>query len=137
MTAPTTSANASTVASSGRTIIDALLSGDKWGGALGNGTNALTISYSFPWKNGLSAVFLGPAGISYSSNGEQTATQHFGLNNTQQIAAINALVAWSNVANVNFQLVTETTTNVGDVRFAFSSATSLSKVWGYAWGPDS
>lgn len=137
MTAPTTSASASSVASSGTTTIDALLSGDKWGGALGNGTTALTISYSFPWKNGLNAVFSGPSGGSYSSNGEQTATQHFGLNNTQQIAAINALTAWSNVANVSFQLLTETSTNVGDIRFAFSSAASLSGVWGYAWGPDS
>lgn len=45
--------------------------------------------------------------------------------------------AWSSVANLQFTEVSETATNVGDVRFAFSSATSLGNSWGYAWQPDS
>jgi Ca2+-binding RTX toxin-like protein len=137
MTSPNSSAASSTVSSSGKVYIDALLDGDKWGGAIVNGGSALTISYSFPWSNGSTAIFSGPDGAAYSSNGEQTATQHFKLNATQQAAATNALLTWSNVANINFQLVTETSTNVGDIRFAFSSAASLSNIWGYAWGPNS
>jgi serralysin len=135
MTAPTSSAYASTVPKSGTNNIDALLSGEKWGYALSSNSTPLTISYSFPWINGLSAVFSAPAGAEYSTDGEQNATFRFGLNNTQQTAATLALTAWSNVANINFQLVSETTTNVGDIRFAFSSASSLSEAWGYASYP--
>ena len=130
MTAPNSSANASSVPNSGTKNIDALLSGDKWGYVLSTNSAPLTISYSFPWINGLTAVFSGPAGASYSSDGEQNATQRFGLNTKQQTAATLALTAWSNVANINFQLVSETTTNVGDIRLALSSATSLGDAWG-------
>jgi len=137
MTAPTTSAYATTVPKSGTTNIDALLSGDKWGYALSSNASPITISYSFPWINGLTAVFSAPAGAAYSNDGEQNATQHSGLNTTQQTAATLALTAWSNVANINFQLVSETTTNVGDIRFAFSSAAKLDKWWGYASYPSS
>jgi|LauGreDrversion4_1035100.scaffolds.fasta_scaffold03852_1 serralysin len=136
MTAPTTSAYASTVPKSGTTNIDALLSGEKWGYALISNSSPLTISYSFPWINGLSAVFSAPAGAAYSTDGEEKATFHFGLNTTQQTAATLALTAWSNVANINFQAVSETSSNVGDIRFAFSSASSLSKAWGYASYPN-
>ena len=136
MTAPTNSAYATTVPKSGTTNIDALLSGDKWGYALSSNAAPLTISYSFPWINGLSAVFSAPAGAPYSLDYEQDAPLHFGLNTTQQTAATLALTAWSNVANINFQLVSETTTNVGDIRFAFSSASRLSKAWGYASYPN-
>ncbi len=137
MTSPTTSAAASSITKSGVTYIDALLSGDKWGNALNSNTAPLTISYSFPWINGLSAVFSAPAGAPYSPDGEPDAAQRFGLNTTQQTAATLALTAWSNVANINFQLVSETTTNVGDIRFAFSSAANLTKWWGYASYPSS
>lgn len=135
MTAPTTSAYTSTVLNSGMINIDALLGGDKWGYALNGSSNPLTISYSFPWINGLSAVFSSPNGGLYSRYGEENAAQHFGFNSTQQNAASLALSAWSNVANINFQLISETSTNVGDIRFAFSSASSLSEVWGYAGYP--
>lgn len=135
MVAPTNSAYASTVPKSGTTNIDALLGGLKWGYALSNTSTPLTISYSFPWTNGLTAVFSAPAGDPYSPNDEQNATQRFGLNPAQQTATTIALDTWSNVANVNFQLVSETTTNVGDIRFAFSSVSSLSNSWGYAYLP--
>jgi hypothetical protein len=136
MTAPTTSAYATTVSKSGTTNIDALLSGYKWGYALNTNSSTLTISYSFPWINGLSAVFSGPAGAPYSLDYEQDAPQHFGLNTKQQTAATLALTAWSNVANINFKLVSETSTNVGDIRIAFTSASSISKAWGYASYPN-
>ena len=135
MTAPTTSAYATTVPKSGTTNIDALLSGDKWGYALSSNAAPLTISYSFPWINGLIAVFSAPDGAPYSSDYEQNAAQHFGLNTAQQTAATLALTAWSNVANINFQAVSETSSNVGDIRFAFSSASKLSQFWGYASYP--
>ena len=130
MTAPDKSAYSSTMPKSGTNNIDSLLGGYKWGYALSNTSTPLTISYSFPWINGLTAVFSGPGGSRYSSLDEQLSG--FGLNATQQTAATLALSAWSNVANVDFQLVSETTTNVGDVRFAFSSPSSMSGYWGWA-----
>lgn len=137
MSTPTTSAYATTVPKSGVTYIDVLLGGQKWGYALDSNSLPLTITYSFPWINGLSAVFSAPAGASYSSSGEPDASQRFGLNTTQQMAATLALTAWSDVANIKFSSISETTTNVGDIRFAFSSATSLAKWWGYANYPNS
>ena len=132
MPSPSGASVTSNIADSGIKNIDALLSGYKWGGGLGVAAN---VSYSFPWINGLAAIFSGPNGTNYSSNNEQTASQHFGLNSTEQAAAIAALTAWSNVANINFQRVTESDTSVGDIRFAFSSASSLNSWWGYASFP--
>lgn len=135
MPSPSNTSPTSFVRNSGNIIIDALLDGEKWGSSYG-GYTKLNISYSFPWVNSSTAVFMGPDGRDYSPNGEQNATYRFGLNNTQQVAANLALAAWSNVANINFQFLQETSTNVGDIRFAFTSASSISDVWGYAWTPD-
>jgi len=138
MTAPNTSSITSKVSNSGSTNIDALLSGVKWGNA-NNSLTPLNISYSFPWINGLSAVFTGPDGKPYRSDAttdESLAASHYGLNSNQQTAAVLALTAWSNVANLTFQYVTETATNVGDVRFAFTSAIPTG-VWGHSYDPSS
>lgn len=137
MPAPTTSFPTSTVPNSGVTNIDALLAGVKWGNSGNENTSPLLISYSFPWINGLNAVFSGPAGAAYSTNGEQNATQRFGLSTAQQTAATLALNAWSDVANIKFKIQSETSTNVGDIRFAFTSASSISDAWGYAHYPNS
>ena len=139
MTSPTTSGSASIVPNSGVKNIDALLSGDQWGLALGGKSGTTYVSYSFPWINGLSAVFSGPNGGPYDTDpkkDESLASQHFGLNAVQQQAAKNALIAWSNVANISFQYLTETSTNVGDIRFAFSSQVGA-KAWGHASYPSS
>jgi serralysin len=135
MTSPTNSATASYVPNSGTKNIDSLLGGFQWGSFLGGKAGTTSISYSFPWINGNSAVFSGLNGGSYSTKAEPEATQHFGLNVTQQEAAITALTAWSNVANISFSPVNETSANVGDIRIAFSSAASLDGWWGYASYP--
>lgn len=137
MPAPTTSSPTSTVPNSGVTNIDALLAGVKWGNSGNKNINPLIISYSFPWINGLNAVFSAPAGAAYSKDGEQNATQRFGLSTAQQTAATLALNAWSDVANIKFEIQSETSTNVGDIRFAFTSASSISDAWGYASYPNS
>lgn len=131
MTAPTTSASTSTVPKSGVTNIDALLSGEKWGGSVGSAAN---LSYSFPWQNGLSAFFAGYNGQLYSSLAENSATQHFGFNSIQVASAISALNAWANVSNIQLSQVTESSTNVGDIRFAFTSATDKVSTGELAWG---
>jgi len=131
MTSPSTSSAFSAVSDSGVVATDALLSGFKWGS---DGTNA-NVSYSFPWLNGASAVFMGLKGASYSSFGEDSAIYHFALNALQQQAATKALQAWASVARVQFTAVEETPNDVGDIRFAFSSASSLKGSWGYSFYP--
>jgi Ca2+-binding RTX toxin-like protein len=134
MTSPLTSAATSYVANSGTTNIDALLSGYKWGASVGS---SAILSYSFPWINGSSSVFSGPNGQPYDTKlDESTAEYHFGLNTIQQAAATAAINAWASVANISFSYVSETATNVGDIRFAFTSAVS-SGSWGHTSFPSS
>jgi serralysin len=124
----------------GYQTIDALLpeNARKWGSTLGTGAS---VSFSFAWINGVSAVYSGPNGQDYSSLNEPSATYHFGLNASQQAAARQALTAWASVANIYFNEVQETSTQVGDIRFAWTSATdttsSGSKAWGWANYPSS
>ena len=111
--------------------IAALLARVKWGGAAGLGAS---VSYSFPWLDGAAAVFSGYNGAPYSSTGENAATYHFGLTAVQQAAARGALAQWSDVANLSFQEVADTSTNVGDIRFAWTSASQTVFGGGTAWG---
>jgi Ca2+-binding RTX toxin-like protein len=138
MTSPTSSANASSVPNSGTKNIDALLSGDKWGASVGT---SVVLSYSFPWQNGLEATFAGYNGQPYSSLNEHSATQHFGFSASQITAAVNAINVWTNVAKITLTQIAETSTNVGDLRFAFTSAidktSTLETAWGWASYPDS
>jgi hypothetical protein len=116
--------------------LDALNSGSKWGGSVVSSGSSASLSYSFPWANGAAATFAGYNGAAYSLNGEQTASSHFGLNNLQQNAASAALQTWANVANTTFTQVSDTSTNVGDIRFAFTSAKSVQGSWAYASFPN-
>ena len=132
MTSPTSSGSTSSVGQTTSLNINALLSGDKWGGVVGTG---VTLTYSFPWTSLGSATFSGHNGIGdYSSLNEQNATYHYGLNTTQQAAARSALQSWANVANIVFSEVAETSSNVGDIRFAWTSATDFTSTGGQAWG---
>lgn len=131
MTSPNTSSATSEFQLSFNPNIDALLdeTHEKWGGALGSGAN---LSFSFPWLNGKLAWWQSP---SYSTDNEPGATQHFGFNAVQVSAARSALQAWADVANLQFTELSESSTNVGDFRFAFSSAVP-SSAWGWASYPN-
>lgn len=113
---------------SGDTTIDSLLNENhvKWDGALGTGAN---LTFSFPWINDKPAYF-----ASYYSN-EPSADERFGFNTAQIDAARNALEAWANVANLRFREVSDTSTNVGDFRFAFTSALP-DDTWGWSTYPN-
>jgi len=135
MTSPSTSSRSTSTINSSNLDINALLVGTKWGGATGTGAS---ISYSFPWLNGSSAVFSGPNGTNYSTVNEQNSSLHFGLTDIEQSAAINALQAWANVANLNLNQVADNSSTVGDIRFAFTNASTMTaSVWGYASQPNS
>jgi len=133
-TTPATSWTASVVVDSSDVNINALNSGNKWGGPVGSGT---FLSFSFPWLNGASAWFSGYGGQPYSNKGEWTAPYRSGLSTIQQAAATQALETWSNVANITFARVQDTESTVGDIRFAFSSAEGLSNWWGWSRYPNS
>jgi len=128
-----TSGPVSSVADTGTLTLDALIGGDKWGGAVGTGVT--TVSYSFPWPTqGSTAYWYQDSNANYSPDNEPSATRHYGLNSTQINAAKAALKAWSDVANIQFQQVADTSSNVGDIRFAWSSAVPAG-FWGYTYYP--
>ncbi len=137
MTSPTTAARASSITLSLDLHIDSLLGDSKWGGVTGTGA---ALAFSFPWTTSSTAIFAGYNGATYSLLNEPQATYHYGLNAVQQSAVRDALAQWSAVANVSFSEVAETTTNVGDLRFAWTSASqptiSGSAAWGWASYPD-
>lgn len=139
MPSPSSSSSITNVSLTYSQNIDALLNGSKWGGVAGTGA---ILAYSFPWASGGNATFSGHNGVgNYSSLNEQNATYHYALNATQQAAARAALQTWANVADIGFQEIGDTATNVGDIRFAFTSAPKLTstgeQAWGWASYPDS
>ena len=125
-----TSSATTTFSLSGVSTIDSLLDEThlKWST---NSVSGVALTCSFPWINGASAYWQ----PNYSSSSEPQAATHLGLNATQLSAAINALQAWANVAKVSFIQVADTATNVGDFRFAFSSA--VNGAWGWCYYPGS
>lgn len=133
MPSPTTSSITTSVRQSATLNIDALLSGTRWGGGTGTG---VTITYSFPWSNGGTANFSGANGFGdYSQLNEHNSAFRYGLNATEQAAARNVLLAWSSVANITFSEVDESSSNVGDVRFAWTSEPNQN-AWGWAYAPN-
>ncbi|MEI6213686.1 MAG: M10 family metallopeptidase [Desulfuromonadales bacterium] len=136
MPLPNASSNATKVSDSGSLKVDALVEGHKWGGTQGNG---VTLTFSFPYVSG-GAVFLGSGGQGdYSKLNENLATYHYGLDATEQAAVRSVLQTWGSVANIKFQEVSDTAAAVGDIRVAFTSATSSSgstSTWGWAYAPN-
>ncbi len=136
MTSPLVSAPAISPPPSSEQTINALLSGTQWGAATGKG---VVLSYSFPWVSG-NAWFYGDLGYSYSDLNEHTATYHYALTQPQQAAFRSALQLWSDVANIKFMEISETSYNVGDLRIAWTSASNAfsdgSEPWGWGYYPD-
>jgi serralysin len=103
---PTGSSASSTFGPSGINRIDALRYGVKWGSG-GAGTPA-SLDHSFP---GYSAPWEMYYGYGEPDNGFRP------LSAQQQSAANKALQLWSDVANISFHQITESASNVGDIRF--------------------
>lgn len=99
--------------------------GIKWGGGLGTG---VTLTYSFP---GLNASHISPYGDwSTPSEWDGLLTMSTG----EKALVRNALAAWSNVANITFKEVTDTSTTVGEIRIAKSSTLSADE-YAHAYYP--
>lgn len=98
--------------------------GLKWG-TDGAGTSA-HLTYSFPKAN---AAWL-------SNYADQEPFQNFQpFTAAQQTAAKKALDLWAEVANITFEQITETSTNVGEIRFGNSAAVTNSDFVAWAYGP--
>lgn len=108
---------------SGASQVDALLYGQQWS----SDAPPLTLTYSFPWKNGQAAAW---DRSDYSELREPDSG--YDLTVQQQDAVRQALDTWASVANIRFVEVAETSTSVGDLRFAWTQKSdSRSAAWAY------
>jgi serralysin len=111
--------------------INSLISGTKWGSG-GVGTSA-TITYSFPISS--SSLYWSS---DYTLDPTSELSQGFrSLTTTEQATFTSAIQAWTSVANITItKLTSETTSNVGDIRVAYTSAGSMdSATLAYAYTP--
>ena len=123
----------SAVPLSGNSLTDSLLEGSKWGGALGAGA---TVSYSFPsWGSSWSTSPVTGYGPSSNTDREPWSPSFSPFSAAQISAAGSALQAWSNVANITFISSVDTSSEVGDIRFAGTSTTELSGFAAFAYNP--
>lgn len=100
---------------------DSLLGGDLWSGEAGSG-GATVISYSFPgddsvWSTGRVHGY----GPNVRDEAEPWSSDFAPLDTQQRNAVRDALATWSDVANITFQEVSDTSDTVGTLRFAFTS----------------
>jgi serralysin len=125
-------------APTGDALVNSLLHGSKWGGAIGTAAN---VTFSFPTSFGVSGadMFGGTGAFSYSGEPDNGGEA---LNASQRTAAREALQKWANVSNLHFFEQTDTpdtngnwwplntdNSDVGDIRFAESN--SPSTAWAY------
>jgi Ca2+-binding RTX toxin-like protein len=120
MTTPTSNGVVSDVLLFGSNNIDSLLSEQKWGGSVGT---SASLTYSFGGSN---SIYKNNYGTGEPLSGFAALTS------TQQNAVVNALAAWSEIANIQFTQVTDSSTVAGDLRFAKSSLPSTA--WAYIPG---
>lgn len=117
----TASTGYSFVSFTGNYRIDDLLEGTRWGKV-----GAVTLSYSFPTAASSFA-------ISYGSG--EAITGFSALTATQQAAVASALASWSAVAQVQFVSVADNASSAGDLRFAWTRASSIKNSQAYAYMP--
>ena len=104
------------------TTLGALLDGTKWGtSSVGNG---VTLTYSFPTTSS-----------TYSYKNEWASGTV--LTSTEQQAVRDALAEWSNVANITFTEVADTSSVVGELRFAESGDVDDERSSAWSYLPDS
>ncbi|MGZ5194272.1 MAG: matrixin family metalloprotease [Ramlibacter sp.] len=110
MTTPTTGTSVSATTLTGNAPVDSLLDGWHW--------SASTISYSF----------IVPGTSVYVNNYPDPGfwTQIGAFTTAQQAATLEALAAWSNVANIQFTASADNATAAGTIRLGFS----YSQQWG-------
>src|SRR3989338_2668570 len=123
MPSPTFWSNTTYVSLTYSQNIDALLGGTRWASS--------TITYSFPgygssWSTSTTTGY-GPS----SGSGEPWSTSFDILSASDQIYFAAALQKWANFANLQFTQVADTSTNVGDIRAAYTPLSSGMQAYAY------
>ncbi|MDY0870359.1 M10 family metallopeptidase [Dongia rigui] len=133
MPTPTTASQTSFVPPAGTNYIDALLAGSRWGGSVGT---PATISYSFPTASSVwdTSYWAYPPGQNFPV--EPYDPDYRGFTAQEQAVFRDVLTAYSNVANITFQEITETSNSVGDIRIAYSGMVGNDGAAAYAIYPD-
>ncbi|MBI5277378.1 MAG: Ig-like domain-containing protein [Burkholderiales bacterium] len=131
MATPTTWGGFAYVSTSGDEVIDSLIWGTRW--------QSHTVNYSFATSNSYYSTS-SSTGYGPSSGDEEPWSDWDVLTSSQKTSVRAALAAWSAVADLKFNEVTDSSTVAGDIRFAFSSSSS-GQAWAYspadaAWGGD-
>lgn len=108
--------------------INALLSLKKIGGAADGMPTEIKVS--FPYLNG-EPIFQGNLGDEKYSNYSEHING-FGLNDVQVNSTLNVLKGWSEVANLDFMVVSEEGSQVGDIRVAWTQIPDDAAIaWAY------
>ncbi|MCH9639047.1 MAG: matrixin family metalloprotease [Betaproteobacteria bacterium] len=125
MTTPATSSEIAILDLSGQITLDAIIvGGERWANPL--------ITYSFPDKNSIWSTdpFTG-YGASVLG-GEPWQSSFSPISTSDQTNFVAALQQWENVANIQFEHVVESATNVGDIRIAYTHSNDFSaQAWAY------
>jgi serralysin len=101
-------------------LLDSLVFGTSWG----DGVNTAWLSYSFITPG--SSLFA----RNYSSDNEYQNS--YALTSAQKTAITSSLGTWAAVANIKFTQVSESRSNVGDLRFGgYAGMDSNTAAWGY------
>lgn len=129
MTTPYLSSDPIPVAPADSNTIDSLLGGTRWAGS--------TITYSFPFSND-PAYWSTDTWTGYGlpgGDGEPWESSVAPLTDSDKVNFEKALQQWANVANVSFSPITETTSNVGDIRAAYTGDPDTGTLaWSYLPG---
>ncbi len=125
MPSPTSWSSVVPVGLTGSQTIDALLYVARW--------ESSTITYSFP---GIGSIWSTSTSTGYGpiNGGKEPWSLSFSpLSSSDQIAFKGALQKWSNVANLQFSQVADTSSNVGDIRAAYTyqNAHANDQAWAY------
>ena len=109
--------NTLTTAVSGMNFIDSLLSGDQWAPGFSAST---ALTYSFPWATAFTASWA--SNPDYSNKNEPSSA--FALTPVQQQAVREVLATWSSMANITFLEINDTASQVGDLRFTWTTVSN-------------
>ena len=124
MPTPSTSSQIISTILTGNNLIDALVCGTRWVSTL--------ITYSFPDANSYwSQDPIKGYGPSTNPEEEPWSPTFSPLSSSDQTYFNEALQQWENVANIQFQFIPESSSNVGDIRIAYSFLASGAEAHAY------
>jgi serralysin len=125
MPTPATSSEIITRDLTGQITLDALIAGgERWASPL--------ITYSFPGQNSIwsTSSFTGYGSSVFG--GEPWSSSFSSISASDQTNFVAALQQWQNVADLQFENVVESATNVGDIRIAYTHSNDFSaQAWTY------